>query len=40
MNSGHDKPKSFMPLSEQNLDFTKSGDLMLVHGRYEELSDK
>lgn len=35
-----DRPKSFQKLSEQVLDFTKVDDLMLVHGRYEELSEK
>ena len=32
-------PKSFAPLSEQNLDFSKVDDLMLVHGRHHELSE-
>lgn len=33
-------PKSFAPLNEQNLDFSKIDDLMLVHGRHHELSDE
>ena len=39
-NPKESKPKSFSPLSSQDLDFQKVDDLMLVHGRYEELSEK
>lgn len=31
-------PPSFRPLSQQDLDLRNVGDLMLVQGRYEELS--
>jgi len=33
-------PKSFAPLSEQSLDFSKVDDLMLVHSRHVELSEE
>lgn len=36
----HSLPKSFVPLNQQSLDFGKVDDLMLVHGRYEELSEE
>ena len=32
-------PKSFAPLSQQTLNLSKVDDLMLIHGRYNELSE-
>lgn len=33
------RPDSFKALRFQELDFKKAEDLMLVHGRYDELSE-
>lgn len=32
-------PKSFFPLSQQALNFDRIEDLMLIHGRYDELTE-